>query len=103
MSADNRAKYFSLDGGTTLGPLFSNGTNFGDGRQASHWKDSLGIGIMDPTAATGELLAITQNDVVALDAIGWDAVVAPEPFTGGLLVIGIAVMALLRKGIGATG
>lgn len=103
MSADNRAKYFSLDGGTTLGPLFSNGSNFGDGRQASHWKDSLGIGIMDPTAGEGELLAITQNDVVALDAIGWDSVVAPEPFTGGLFVIGIAVMAVVRKRIGATG
>ena len=35
---------------------FSNGKNYGDGRQASHWKDSSGIGIMAPTASTGEQL-----------------------------------------------
>ena len=45
-TADTRNKYFSLDGGVTAGPLFSTGRNFGDGQQASHWKDSLGIGIM---------------------------------------------------------
>ena len=57
-TADTRAKYFSIDGGTTAGPGFSTGRNFGDGQQNSHWKDSLGLGIMDPTAGIGELLAI---------------------------------------------
>ena len=96
-SADNRAKYFSINGGATLGPQFARGTNFGDGRQASHWKDNLGLGIMDPTAAPGELLAISQNDVLALDVIGWNAVATPEPFTSGLLAIGIAALVGLRR------
>ena len=51
--------------------------NFGDGRQASHWKDNLGLGVMDPTAATGETLVAGPNDFIAFDAIGWDLV--PEP------------------------
>lgn len=46
-SADKRDKYFSLDGGMSRIALFSTGQTFGDGRQASHWKDNLGIGIMD--------------------------------------------------------
>jgi hypothetical protein len=96
-SADNRAKYFSIDGGVTMGPLFATGTNFGDGRQASHWKDSLGLGIMDPTAATGELLSISQNDLRALDVIGWE-LATPEPGAAGLLVAGLAMMAFrLRR------
>lgn len=90
-TADTRDKYFSLDGGTTKIASFATGLNFGDGRQASHWKDNLGLGIMDPTAATGELLSISSNDLRLFDVIGWDAV--PEPTTvclwlGGTLLIG---------------
>src|SRR4029079_2080081 len=48
--ADTRDKYFSIDGGTTKLYSYSTGLTKGDGRQASHWKDNLGIGIMDPTA-----------------------------------------------------
>lgn len=88
-SADARDKYFSIDGGQTLGPLFSSGVFLGDGYQASHWKNNSG-GIMDPTAAAGQLLLITQNDITALDAIGWDAIATPEPFSAVLLLIGIA-------------
>lgn len=92
-TADNRAKYFSLDGGTTVGPLFSTGVNFGDGRQASHWKDNLGLGMMDPTAGRGELMAISANDIRALDAIGWNLrQVVPEP--GTLFLFGIALVGL---------
>lgn len=72
LRADTTTKYFSIDGGTTLLTTFSTGVTNGDGRQASHWKDSLGIGIMDPTLATGELPAITELDVLAFDVIGWD-------------------------------
>jgi hypothetical protein len=96
-SADARPKYFSIDGGATLGPQFATGANFGDGRQASHWKDNLGIGIMDPTAATGELLSITQNDITALDVIGWDAAGTPEPLTSALVLAGLAGIAFLRR------
>jgi hypothetical protein len=94
-SADGRAKYFSIDGGATLGPQFAQGVNFGDGAQASHWKDNLGIGIMDPGVSTGELLAITQNDITALDVIGWDA--TPEPFSWVLALAGIGAIALRRR------
>ncbi len=97
LSADNRGKYFSIDGGATLGPLFSNGVNFGDGRQASHWKDNLGLGIMDPTAAPGELLSISQNDIRALDVIGWDTIATPEPLSAGLLLMGMAAIAAARR------
>ena len=91
-TADNRAKYFSIDGGATVGPLFSNGVSRGDGRQASHWKDNLGLGIMDPTAATGELLAIGSNDITAFDVIGWNLNLVPggvpEPATWAMMILG---------------
>jgi hypothetical protein len=73
-TADNRAKYFSIDGGVTKIADFSTGEIFGDSRQAGHWKDNLGLGILDPTIAPGELLAISENDKKAFDAIGWNRV-----------------------------
>jgi hypothetical protein len=51
-----------------------NGTG-GDGRQASHWKDDLIIrdfvGIMDPTLGRGQRETITENDLLALEAFGF--------------------------------
>ena len=76
-TASTTNKYFSLDNGATSIAAFSTGLTFGDGRQASHWKDNLGLGVMDPTAGTGETLAAGPNDLIAFDAIGWDLV--PEP------------------------
>lgn len=90
---DQANKYFSVDGGVTVGPLFSNGGGAGNDYQASHWKDNLGIGIMDPTGAPGELMAITQNDVDMFDAIGYDVV--PEPFT--MVGLGLAALAVARR------
>ena len=87
-TADTRAKYFSVDGGVTNLGGFSTGRVQGDGQQASHWKDSLGLGIMDPTAARGELLAVTSLDAKAFDVIGYNLVAEspiPEPSTYGLL------------------
>ena len=97
-TADNRDKYFSLDGGVTRGPLFSNGAYHGDGRQASHWRDQLGLGIMDPTVAYGERLVLRPNDLIALDAIGWDVSLfaVPVPGTLPLLCLGLLLMGLLR-------
>lgn len=71
-TADARDKYFSIDGGATDLASFSTGEVWGDGYQASHWKDGLGIGIMDPTAAPGELLSMSDLDLEALDVIGWN-------------------------------
>ena len=65
--------YFSLDAGITNLATFSTGAANGDVQQASHWKDNLGLGLLDPTFAPGELGVITSLDITAFDAIGWDA------------------------------
>ena len=98
-TADNRDKYFSLDGGITRGPLFANGVyHGGEGDQASHWRDQMGLGIMDPTVAYGERLVLRASDLIALDAIGWDVTLfaVPVPGTLPLLGLGLALMCLLR-------
>ena len=75
--------FFSIDGvlgdGNDL-PLETGVAN-GSGQQASHLADNLGLGILDPTVAPGELLAITDNDILLLDVIGFDVVgtAVPEP------------------------
>jgi len=73
--------YFSLDGGVTSLGRFSTGVANGDGRQASHWKDNLGLGIMDPTAnPAGQINTPSELDLLVFDVIGWDRVSAvPEP------------------------
>jgi hypothetical protein len=92
-TADNRAKYFSVDGGNTSVALFANGVVNGDGRQASHWKDLLGLGMMDPTAFPGEQLVISNNDLLAFDVLGYTLV--PEPGTAALL--GIASLLIWHR------
>lgn len=99
-TANATAKYFSIDGGDTSLLTYSTGTVHGDGQQASHWKDSLGYGIMDPTAAFGETLVIGNNDLLAFDVIGWDLIAAssgaaPEP--AGLALLP-PVLFLLHRG-----
>jgi hypothetical protein len=100
-TADNRDKYFSVDRGATKGARFSTGETFGDGRQASHWKDDLGIGIMDPTADVGELLGISASDIAAFDAIGWDLEQqnhdAPEPGSFALAGLSLALVGAVRR------
>lgn len=71
-TADAREKFFSIDGGQTAIVPFSTGVSLGDGNQASHWQDSLNIGLMDPTLAPGELGDITAFDQQLFDVIGWD-------------------------------
>jgi hypothetical protein len=94
-TASTTAKYLSLTGATSGSLLFATGAIFGDGRQASHWKDNLGLGLMDPTAASGQLLAIGINDQLAFDVIGWDLVSAvPEPGRPTLLAMGLAVLGI---------
>ena len=74
----------NLFGGSTE-VLMSTGLTQGDGRQASHWKDNLGLGLLDPTLAFGELGALNNNDLRAIDLIGYEILV-PEP--GSLAVLG---------------
>lgn len=60
----------------------STGVFFGDGRQASHWKDNnltgTLIGVMDPTLANQQVFSITADDLRVLDLIGWDVAAIPE-------------------------
>lgn len=89
------AAYFSLDGGATNLGLFSTGSTFGDGRQASHWKDNLGLGIMDPTAnPAGQINTPSTLDLIAFDTIGWNLI--PEPSSALLGVLG-GMLALIRR------
>ena len=71
--------YFSIDKGATQlfgDSRFSTGQFNGDGRQASHWKDSLSgmpqLGVLDPTSARGQMQEITALDLAAMDVIGWN-------------------------------
>lgn len=63
----------------------STGQAFGDGNQASHWKDDVRInnvylGIMDPTSTgPGVVEPITFEDRRAFDLIGWDIVSTALP------------------------
>jgi len=76
----------------------STGVFHGDGYQASHWQDSFGFGIMDPTLAYGELALVSACDLRAFDLIGWDLVApVPEPRTMVLLGCGIATLLGLRR------
>lgn len=99
--------YFSLNGGRTQISPFSTGRHTGDGEQASHWKDHLGIGALDPTAAPGEFVDVTGYDLLAFDAIGWDLsaqaraatsqINIPEPESMALFSLALLAMTRMRK------
>jgi hypothetical protein len=72
-TGDDTDKYFSVDGGLTPLANFSRGIALEEG----HWQDNVGIGIMDPTAAGGELLKISGMDIRAMDVIGYNLVANP--------------------------
>jgi hypothetical protein len=71
-TASTADKYFSIDGGLTKIASFATGVNYGDGKQPQHWKDGLGLGLLDPTVSPGERSQIFELDKRALDVIGWD-------------------------------
>lgn len=76
--------FFSIDGDLTDGDdiLMETGSFNGTGNQASHFLDGFpSRGILDPTAGPGELLVISENDILALDVIGYDLI---EPVAGVL-------------------
>ena len=66
--------------------LMATGSTQGDGRQASHWKDNLGLGLMDPTLASGETVPISEQDLRALDLIGFDFAPVPEPSSTAIVL-----------------
>jgi len=70
--------YFSLDGGVSQvfgDSRMSTGRYNGDGRQASHFKDSPAgqpqLGNLDPTSGRGQMQEVTALDLTAFDVIGW--------------------------------
>lgn len=82
-TADNTAKYFSVDGGATQIATFSNGSDFGDGFEAHHWKNNLGLGIMNPTVHAGDLLTISDTDLRAFDVLGYNVQLPGDFNTNG--------------------
>jgi Ca2+-binding RTX toxin-like protein len=107
-TATNTDKYFSIDGGITSIASFATGVIYGDGKEPQHWKDNLGLGIMDPTLVRGEQLAIKPLDKQAFDVIGWNLLgttpaVATIEFTTNSFQINedgtsIATVTLTRSG-----
>lgn len=100
LSAGDFEQYFSIDGGVTNTAFFSTGAYQGDGRQASHFKDNLGLGIMDPTAAPGSALSVSPFDLMALDVIGYDlrrAATVPVPDSAFLFALGALGLSGIRK------
>jgi len=85
--------YTSIDGGVTSLGLMSTGSFNGDGRQASHFKDNLSIGLMDPTFSFGELGIIRTADIRAFDTIGYNLI--PEPTL--ICVLSIGTIIVLRR------
>ena len=67
--------FFSIDADLTDGndiPMETGSFN-GTGQQASHFLDGFpSLGILDPTASAGELLVISENDILVIDVIGFD-------------------------------
>lgn len=85
-----QAAYLSVDGGASIiGPLSPGGQ-----LQASHWRSGTG-GLLDPTVTAGVVQTITERDILALDAIGWDAAV-PEPASGLVALAGLGVLTAYR-------
>ena len=77
--------FFSIDADLTDGddiPLETGSFN-GTGNQAAHFFDgSPSLGILDPTAAPGELLVISENDILVFDVIGYDLAATATSIVG---------------------
>jgi len=92
--------YFSIDGCVSEIADFSTGEFGGDGYQASHFKDNLGLGILDPTLSPGEFGFVSINDLIAFDAIGWDLLTTediPEPSSFALFILAITGLFSSRR------
>jgi hypothetical protein len=103
---------YSINAGQNCLALLSTGSQKGDLRQASHWKDDRLtnnlIGLMDPTATgfdgTRPFQAFTKFDLIAFDAMGYDAAV-PEPATWAMMIAGfgfVGAAARRRRSVAVT-
>ena len=50
----------------------STGAFTGDGLQASHFENNLGLGALEPSLGTGIIASVNNNDARVLDLIGYD-------------------------------
>jgi hypothetical protein len=101
IAADNRAKFFSVDGGDTSVAQFARGSSsptFGNGQQANHWLNNpTPIGLMDPTIGLGELLSFTTTDLRFFDVIGFNPVPETRSWAAGFLMLVGAGLLRWRK------
>ena len=82
--AQGGASYFSIDGGQSSYGDLSQGAITelsGDGYQGSHWRNTDNNGIMDPVAELGQRRKVSDLDLRAFDAIGWDRINSTESLT----------------------
>lgn len=135
--------FFSIDGGLTQyngNSGFSSGSYHGDGWQASHWEaprvnpgvddrftcnKTNRIGIMNPYLCSGQTGDLTNEDIAAFDAMGWNtrvdalanpgyyqssgdiysqffAAAIPEPSTWALFILGFGFIGgAMRRRTGA--
>jgi hypothetical protein len=74
LSSGGEQRFFAGGASVPLSTARPDGVG-GDGSAASHWKDDRisgqYLGIMDPTLEPGQRASITDNDLSALDAIGY--------------------------------
>lgn len=87
--------YFSLDNGVT------NLRNFnypnGNGSDPQDWASGQGADAYNAFGSTNEKDDISAVDVTALDVIGYDLVVVPEPGTVALSVLGLGVLVVVQR------
>jgi hypothetical protein len=91
------AAYFSYSGATDLAQFNNgcNGADFGD------WSSSGTPQVQDAYGAPGQNPSYGSNEIAALSAIGYTvAAPTPEPGTGLLLVMSVALLPLARRRVG---
>ena len=82
-----------LSDGTVSYPVCT-GAKTGDGCQASHYQE--GVGVMQYALAPGTAPGVSSADIWAMEMIGYDSAV-PEPATLAFVALGLAGLAALAR------